>query len=56
MRDLAEQSGYQRLVVVTMHRGHEYGDLQQVREEVSASALTMLQTGVLHSVKVLPAC
>ena len=35
-----------------MHRGHEYGDLQQVKKEVSDNALTMIQAGVPQNVKV----
>ena len=52
IRGLAEQSSYQRLVVVSMHRGHEYGDLEQVKKEVSDNALSMIQAGVPQNVKV----
>ena len=52
IRGLAEQSSYQRLVVVSMHRGHQYGDLQQVKKEVSDNALSMIQAGVPQNVKV----
>lgn len=50
--DLAEQSSYQRLVVVSLHAGHKYGHLQQVKEEVSGSALDMLQAGLPPDIKV----
>ena len=52
LASLADQSCYQRLVVVSLHTGHRYGDLQQVKDEVSGSALTMLQDGVPHDIKV----
>ena len=45
-------SCYQRLVVVSLHTGQRYGDLQQVKDEVSDSALTMLQDGVPRDIKV----
>ena len=35
-----------------MHMGHQYRDLHHVKEEVSASALTMLQAGVPSNLKV----
>ena len=52
LRGLAEQSGYQRLVVVAMHCGHQYSDLDHVKDEVSGNVLTMLQTGVPDNIKV----
>ena len=52
LKGLAEQSCYHRLVVVTMHLGHQYGDLHQVKHEVTGSALAMLQSGVPSNIKV----
>ena len=52
LRGLAEQSSYQRLVVVTLHLGHRYSGLQQVKQEVSGSALAMLQAGLPSNLKV----
>ena len=52
MRQLAKESGYQRLLVVALHRSHCYRDLEQVKGEVSQHALTMLQAEVPCSMKV----
>ena len=52
LKGLAEQSCYHRLVVVTMYMGHQYGDLHQVKHEVTGSALAMLQSGVPSNIKV----
>ena len=35
-----------------MHRGHEYKDLHHVKQEVSGSALSLIQHGVPDNVKV----
>ena len=32
---LAQNAGFRRLVVVLLHRGHTYGSLQDIREEIS---------------------
>lgn len=32
---LTQNAGFRRLVVVTLHRGHVYGSLQDIREEIS---------------------
>ena len=42
-RELAESAGFDRLVLVTLHRGHTYQGLDQVKEEVSAKALELAQ-------------
>ncbi len=41
---LAESAGVERLVVVTMHRGHTYSSLEDVKEEVSAKAMELIQS------------
>ena len=38
--------------MVALHRGHSYGALEDVKEEVSSQAVSMLQDGVASSVKV----
>ena len=43
---LAESAGFERLVVVTMHRGHTYSNLEAVKEEVSAKAAELAQPGL----------
>lgn len=49
---LAESAGFERLVVVTMHRGHTYPSLDDVKEEVSAKAVELAQQGLPHGKKV----
>ena len=36
-KQLAESAGFERLVVVTLHRGHTYTRVEGVREEVGVS-------------------
>ncbi len=50
---LAESAGFERLVVVTMHRGHIYPSLAEVKEEVSARAVELLQKGLPHGKQVI---
>lgn len=49
---LAESAGFERLVVVTMHRGHTYPSLEAVKGEVSVKAMDLVQRGVRHGKKV----
>jgi hypothetical protein len=49
---LAESAGFERLVVVTMHRGHTYTSLEVVKEEVSAKAVELVQHGLPRGEKV----
>lgn len=49
---LAESAGFERLVVVTMHRGHTYPGLDEVKEELSAKAVELAQSGLPHGIKV----
>ena len=49
---LAESAGFERLVVVAMHRGHTYSSLEAVKEEVSAKAVELVQHGLPHGKKV----
>jgi len=44
--------GYERLVVVTLHRGHQYMSLDAVKEEVSSKAVEFLQTTATSTKKV----
>jgi spermidine synthase len=44
LQQLAESAGYQRLVVVNLHRLHKYGSLDEVKEEVAATAVEFLQS------------
>ena len=49
---LAESAGYERLVVVTMHRSHTYPNLADVKEEVSTKAVELLQQGLPYGKQV----
>lgn len=49
---LAESAGFERLVVVAMHRGHTYSNLEAVKEEVSAKAVELVQHGLPQGKKV----
>ena len=45
-RQLAQSAGYQRLVVVTLHRDHRYGGVEEVKEEIASRALELAQDGL----------
>lgn len=51
-RELAESAGFDRLVLVTLHRGHTYHGLDKVKEEVSAKALELAQDSLPEGRKV----
>lgn len=53
---LAESAGVERLVVVTMHRGHTYSSLEQVKEEVAAKAVELVQSGITSGKQVRGQC
>lgn len=55
-QQLAESAGFERLVVVTMHRGHTYPSLEEVKEEVAAKAMELTQHGLPHGMKVRDVC
>lgn len=44
--------GYERLVVVTLHRWHQYMSLDAVKEEVSGKAVEFLQSSASNTKKV----
>ena len=46
--------GYERLVVVTLHRWHQYMSLDAVKEEVSSKAAEFVQTTATNTKKVSP--
>ena len=39
--ELCHSAGFERLVVVTLHRGHHYGNLDGVKEELSGKVLEL---------------
>ena len=49
---LARSAGYQRLVVVTLHREHLYGGVEEVKAEVAGKALELGQDGLPQQKKV----
>ena len=51
-RQLAESAGFERLVVVTLHRGHTYSSLDAVKEEVAGKAVELVQQGLPHGKQV----
>ena len=51
-RQLAESAGFERLVIVTLHRGHTYQGLDEVKEEVSSKAMELAQSGLPAGKKV----
>ena len=55
-RQLAESAGFERLVVVTLHRGHAYSSLDAVKEEVVGKAVELVQHGLPHGKQVYVQC
>ena len=51
-RQLALSAGFQRLVVVTLHREHRYGSVEEVKEEIATRALELGQDGLPQLKKV----
>ena len=51
-RQLAESAGFERLVIVTLHRGHTYSSLDAVKEEVAGKAVELIQQGLPHGKQV----
>ena len=45
-KQLAESAGFERLVIVTLHRGHTYPSLDSVKEEVAVEAVQLAQEGL----------
>ncbi|KAI0218062.1 eEF1A lysine and N-terminal methyltransferase [Lamellibrachia satsuma] len=44
--DLCHSAGFERLVVVTLHRGHCYGNLDNVKEELSGKVMELAPSGI----------
>ena len=51
-KQLAESAGFERLVVVTLHRAHTYTGVEGVREEVGGRAVQLVQGGVAREKQV----
>lgn len=47
-KQLAESAGFERLVIVSLHRGHTYSSLDSVKEEVASKAVELVQQGLPH--------
>ena len=43
---MAEIAGFERLVIVTLHRGHQYPSVEMVREEVEGDLVNLMQGGL----------
>lgn len=43
---LADSAGFERLVLITLHRGHTYSGIEEVREEVGKRAVDLAQAGL----------
>ena len=52
---MAESAGFDRLVIVTLHRGHTYHGIERVKEEVSDKALELAQENLPEKRKVYKA-
>ena len=50
--DLAKMAGFDRLAVISTHRGHLYGDLEDVQQELSLKVLQLAPPGLSASAKV----
>ena len=55
-RQLAESAGFERLVIVTLHRGHTYSSLDSVKEEVAGKAVEFVQLGLPYGKQVSVYC
>lgn len=51
-RNLAIMAGFERLAVISTHRGHSYGDLEAIQEELSPKVLQLAPPGLNASTKV----
>jgi len=45
-RELASTARFQRLVIVTLHRGHKYENIDMIKQELSAKAMDLAPEGV----------
>lgn len=47
---LHRSAGFERLLVVTLHREHSYNDLDSIKEELSEKVLELAPLGVAKQV------
>ena len=45
VRSLAETAGFGRLVVATLHRGHVYKDLDEIKDDLSKKVMELAPSG-----------
>ena len=45
-RQLAESAGFERLVLVTLHRGYSYTSVEDVKREVEGDLMKLMQGGL----------
>ena len=51
-RELAEVIGYKRLAIASLHRGHTYENIDQIKEELSQKVLDVAPPGMPKGYKV----
>ncbi|XP_066930958.1 eEF1A lysine and N-terminal methyltransferase-like isoform X2 [Clytia hemisphaerica] len=51
-RELAEVIGYKRLAIASLHRGHTYENIDQIKEELSQKVLDVAPPGMPNKYKV----
>ena len=49
---LSSSAGFDRLVVVSLHRNHAYTDLDSIQAELSAKVMELAPPGFKHGTKV----
>jgi hypothetical protein len=50
---LSESAGFERLVVVTLHRNHTYTDIDAIQAELSTKVMELAPPTFKHGTKVL---
>ncbi len=45
-KQVADSAGYERLVLVTLHRSYAYTSVEEVREEVEGDLVRLMQGGL----------
>ena len=51
-KELCEAAGFQRLVIATLHRGHEYNDIEMIKSELSSKVMDLAPSGMARGTKV----
>ena len=51
-KKLAESAGFQRLLVVSLHRDHTYTNMDSIKAELSCRVLELAPPGMIDNVQV----